>query len=45
MQGVWDFRRRKGEAKRMRWWNEGVKCAVRKKKVLYRKLLDAAIVR
>ena len=33
-------RRRKGEAKRMRWWNEEVKSAVRKKKVLYRRLLN-----
>ena len=24
----------------MRWWNEEVKCAVRRKKVLYRRLLD-----
>ena len=33
-------RRRKGETKRTRWWNEEVKCAVRRKKVLYRRLLD-----
>ena len=33
-------RKRRGETKRMRWWNEEVKCAVRKKKVLYRRLLD-----
>lgn len=34
--------RTQGEAKRMRWWNEKVKCAVKKKKVLYRWLLDTA---
>ncbi len=32
--------RRRGETKRMRWWNEEVKCAVRKKKMMYRRLLD-----
>ena len=32
--------RRRGEAKRTRWWNEEVKCAVRKKKMMYRRLLD-----
>ena len=32
--------RRNGEVKRTRWWNEEVKCAVREKKMLYRKLLD-----
>ena len=33
-------RGRKGEAKRTRWWNEEVKSAVRKKKVLYKRLLN-----
>ena len=33
-------RGRKGEAKRMRWWNEEVKRAVGRKKVLYRRLLN-----
>ena len=33
-------RKRRGETKRTRLWNEKVKCAVRKKKVLYRRLLD-----
>ena len=33
-------RGRKGEAKRTRWWNEEAKHAVRKKKVLYRRLLN-----
>ena len=32
--------RRRGEAKRTKWWNEEVKCAVRKKKMMYRRLLD-----
>ena len=32
--------RRRGEAKRTRWWNEEVKYAVRKKKMMYRRLLD-----
>ena len=32
-------RMRRGEAKRTRWWNE--ECAVRRKKVLYRRLLDS----
>ena len=33
-------RGRKGEAKHTRWWNEEVKSAVRKKEVLYRRLLN-----
>ena len=27
----------------MRWWNEEVKCAVKKNEVLYRRLLDTGI--
>ena len=33
-------RKRRGEAKRMRWWNEEVKSEVRRKKVLYQRLLE-----
>ena len=36
-------KKRRGEAKRTRWWNEEVKCAVRRKKVLYRRLLDTGM--
>ena len=35
--------RKRNEVKRTRWWNEEVKCAVREKKMLYRKLLDTGM--
>ena len=38
------MRGRSGQAKRTRWWNEEVKSAVQKKKVLYKRLLDTGNV-
>ena len=34
-EGVWSMRWRSGQVKRTRWWNEEVKSAVQKKKVLF----------
>ena len=38
------MRGRSGQVKRTRWWNEEVKSAVQKKKVLYKRLLDTGNV-
>ena len=38
------MRWRSGQVKRTRWWNEEVKSAVQKKKVLYKRLLDTGNV-
>ena len=37
-------KRRKGAVKRTKWWNEEVRCAVRRKKVMYKRLLDTGTV-
>ena len=34
------FKRRHSGGKRSRWWNEEVKLAVRRKKLLYKRCLD-----
>ena len=41
---VWGYEEEKGAVERTKWWNEEVRCAVRRKKVMYKRLLDTGTV-